>query len=291
MSSRRRPRLLVPALLLVGLVLVGAIGVWLTWPVSWTPQTSSTESGDRVGRDERPRWARRPRLGPPSLDMELPPASRVAFEAEEAPTGAEDTGSEAFGPATITGWLVDSRGRDVGEGTVRARCTLVDEDGEFIGGAGGTGAMADDNGYFELSVSGPAQCLVSGMRRDGLLNAFSESVELWIEPGEELSIDLIVPAARTGGIGVSFRGSLGGARIVRVHEGTPAWDAGLRPGDLIVAVDGEPTGELEDSEFVELMTGPEGSEVDFTVSYEEDGEVFEEVHRVERRFLDRDLIR
>ncbi len=46
-----------------------------------------------------------------------------------------------------------------------------------------------------------------------------------------------------GWLGVSVteatRSAEGGARITRVFDGSAAWDAGLRPGDVIIAVDGQ----------------------------------------------------
>ena len=142
-----------------------------------------------------------------------------------------------------------------------------------------------------MMVSAPSECEIIGMRRDGLLVAYSERVELFIEPGEELEIDVVVPATRTGGIGVQFRPHPDGMLVERVHEGTPAWRAGLQSGDVIVEVDGESAAEFGQQGFIERMTGPEGSEVSFRVRYEEDGETVEETKRVERQFLDRDLIR
>lgn len=287
MADERRFRPLVLLLFALVLLVLGGGGVWWTWPSDRTPSPTT----ERVGVERRPQWTRAPRLPRvPTLGVELPPASRVQTEPVED-TGAVDTGSPAFGPARITGWLVDSRGRDVGEGVVLASCTLMGPDGEPVGEAGRTGGRTDSGGFFDLSVTGPAECRVEGRRQDGLLRAFSEPITLWVEPGEELEVDVIVPHTRTGGIGISFRESDEGIRVVQVHEDTPAWRAGLRRGDLIVAVDGDDTLELDQDTFVRRMTGPEGSEVRFTVQYDEDGETYQETHVVERQFLDEALIR
>lgn len=53
-------------------------------------------------------------------------------------------------------------------------------------------------------------------------------------------------------------------RVDRVLEGSPAQTSGLERGDLIVALDGEPT--FDDTQFqLQIMTRPPGSEVTLTV--------------------------
>jgi carboxyl-terminal processing protease len=79
--------------------------------------------------------------------------------------------------------------------------------------------------------------------------------------------------------------------VLSVVEGGPAWEAGLEVGDVIISVDGEAVDGLDQQEFVRRMTGPEGSSVEFEISYRDDVEepssepVVERV-RVRRRYLD-----
>ena len=47
--------------------------------------------------------------------------------------------------------------------------------------------------------------------------------------------------------------------------GSPAAEAGVRPGDVVVAVDGKSVREQDTSEVVEKIKGPEGTEVELTV--------------------------
>ncbi len=47
--------------------------------------------------------------------------------------------------------------------------------------------------------------------------------------------------------------------------GTPAWEKGLRAGDAILAVDGEPTEEMDLRDAVKKMRGPKGTEVTLTL--------------------------
>jgi len=288
MPSDRRTRPLVPALIALALGVGGGVAVWLTWPDVGEPPPDP--SAPRVGPERRPVWAQRaPRLPSVPGRVSAPPESRVAEAAE--PADDTDPG-EVFGPAWITGFVVDSKGTNVGGGRVAARCRVLDpEDGGLLEVSGTLKARADQGGFFELELTGPTRCEVVGMRRDGLLMAYSEPVELWVEPGEELDIDVVVPATRTGGIGVQFRTHADGIRVDRVHEGTPAWEAGLQRGDIIVQVEGVPAVDLGEQDFIRTMTGPEGSEVEFVVRYEQDGESVEESVQVRRQYLDRGLIR
>ncbi len=53
--------------------------------------------------------------------------------------------------------------------------------------------------------------------------------------------------------------------IVSPIEGTPAWRAGLKPGDLIMKIDGESTLPLSSTEAQKLIQGPAGTAVVLTI--------------------------
>ncbi len=53
--------------------------------------------------------------------------------------------------------------------------------------------------------------------------------------------------------------------VIAPFVGTPAYRAGIRPGDIIVAVDGKPTDNLSTSEVAEMLKGPKGTTVHITV--------------------------
>ncbi|HYG97943.1 MAG TPA: S41 family peptidase, partial [Terriglobales bacterium] len=53
--------------------------------------------------------------------------------------------------------------------------------------------------------------------------------------------------------------------VIAPFAGTPAYRAGIRPGDVIVAVDGKPTDNLSTSEVAEMLKGPRGTNVKITV--------------------------
>jgi carboxyl-terminal processing protease len=62
-----------------------------------------------------------------------------------------------------------------------------------------------------------------------------------------------------GGIGARMRGPQ--ATVIEVFPGTPAEQAGIQAGDVIVGVDGQPTTDMRLDEVVNLVRGPEGSPV------------------------------
>ena len=77
---------------------------------------------------------------------------------------------------------------------------------------------------------------------------------------KELQID--TQGEFTGiGIHVTMRDNL--VTVIAPIEGTPAYRAGLKAGDKIVKVDGEPTEDLRDA--VKRMRGPKGTEVIITI--------------------------
>ncbi len=53
--------------------------------------------------------------------------------------------------------------------------------------------------------------------------------------------------------------------VIVPFVGTPAYKAGIHPGDVIVAVDGKPTDNMTTSEVADLLKGPKGTTVHITV--------------------------
>jgi carboxyl-terminal processing protease len=69
------------------------------------------------------------------------------------------------------------------------------------------------------------------------------------------------------GVGIQIQKDLT-SRFIRVEsplEDTPAYEAGIGPGDLITAVDGKSTRDIDVNQAVELITGAPGSKVTLTV--------------------------
>ena len=53
--------------------------------------------------------------------------------------------------------------------------------------------------------------------------------------------------------------------VIAPFTGAPAYRAGIRPGDVIIAVDGKPTDNMSTSDVAELLKGPKGTTVKITV--------------------------
>jgi len=53
--------------------------------------------------------------------------------------------------------------------------------------------------------------------------------------------------------------------VIAPFVGTPAYRAGIRPGDIIVAVDGKSTDNMSTSDVADLLKGPKGTTVHITI--------------------------
>lgn len=112
-------------------------------------------------------------------------------------------------------------------------------------------------------------CTLKVGRKDGLLFAWSDLIEVDTSVSGAI-VDVVIPQEETGGLGVAFAPEEGGMRVEHVWPGSPADRMGLAEGDLIVEVDGLPTETLTEDEFISVMTGPVGTDVDFVVGNETD---------------------
>lgn len=72
-------------------------------------------------------------------------------------------------------------------------------------------------------------------------------------------------AGEFGGLGIEISIQNGILTIISPIEDTPAWEAGIKPGDRIVAVDGKSTKGLSLVEASQLMKGKRGSKTVLTV--------------------------
>ncbi len=67
------------------------------------------------------------------------------------------------------------------------------------------------------------------------------------------------------GVGMKVGQRQGKTLIYEPFKGSPAFKAGLRPGDVIIAVNEKPTANLGSTEVADMLKGPRGTQVKITV--------------------------
>ena len=70
------------------------------------------------------------------------------------------------------------------------------------------------------------------------------------------------------GVGMSVQGRNGKTVVLAPFVGSPAYKAGLRPGDVIIAVNDTPTDNLDSTKVADLLKGPKGTPVHIKVARE-----------------------
>ncbi|WP_461828788.1 S41 family peptidase [Aquifex sp.] len=78
-----------------------------------------------------------------------------------------------------------------------------------------------------------------------------------------------------GGVGIEITMEKGRPVVVAPIEGTPAWKAGLRPGDIIIAINGEDTFNMSLIEVVKKIRGKPGTKVKLTILRKGEGKPIE----------------
>jgi len=73
-----------------------------------------------------------------------------------------------------------------------------------------------------------------------------------------------------GGVGIEISGENDILTVITPIEGSPAAKAGIKPGDLIIAIDGKSTQGLSVDEAVKSLRGPKGSTVKITIQSQGD---------------------
>jgi carboxyl-terminal processing protease len=111
-----------------------------------------------------------------------------------------------------------------------------------------------------------ANSLVDGALA-GMAQALEDPNSYYINPAEVEAFDRRVSAQTVGlGIAVNTDEATGAVYVTRVVEESPAADAGILAGDIIVAIDGEDVSGLTQDDVVARSRGPEGAQVTLTMA-------------------------
>lgn len=99
----------------------------------------------------------------------------------------------------------------------------------------------------------------------GMVDALGDEGHSRFLSPDELRAHVNAVRGELEGIGVEVRVQDGRVVIVTPIDGSPAEQAGLRPGDVIVAVDGEQVSGMDIEEVVARVKGPAGTTVRLTI--------------------------
>lgn len=124
-----------------------------------------------------------------------------------------------------------------------------------------TGATVE----MDLLVSAMIRGMVGSLILDGHKDGYSAYLEP--EKNRELVRYLRGEAKTFGGIGVQIQFKDGLCRVIRPIPDTPAYRAGIRPGDVVIRVDGKEV--ATEDEAVDRMKGDPGTRVAVTIRREQ----------------------
>lgn len=101
---------------------------------------------------------------------------------------------------------------------------------------------------------------------DGLVKGLGDDFSYYYPPARQRE-QIIEMEGQYGGLGieVTYDSENRAVKVISPMYGTPAWRAGIQPGDLIIAIDDEPVSEMEYLEAVNKMRGTPGTEVKLTI--------------------------
>lgn len=118
---------------------------------------------------------------------------------------------------------------------------------------------------------------------DGMFEALDDPYSSYIRPDEVPEITDLT-RGEFGGVGMYVAAHRdGGVEVISPIEGLPAHRAGVRAGDLIVAIDGESALEFEVSDIISRLRGAPGTSV--SISFRRHGTVTFEV-AIERAMIE-----
>lgn len=243
----RRGRLLALSLLLA--LLTGGL---LWWWLGARPAEPAARVERRAKAERSP-----PREAPLRPERRAAPAAPLEEEPPPARAAEPDTAAAAPGPGVL---IVNARYAD--GAPVEDPILLQSRDCRLWRGTPRGPRLA-------VHIWRQERCTVRVGRPDGRLFAWSDPIDVDLSSGQ-VELEVTLPREQTGGLGIGFELAEEGMLVTLVWPGSPAERMGLSEGDVILEVDGLPTDTLTEDEFIDVMTGPVGTDVTFTVGYEAD---------------------
>ncbi|GEM_PF-1668350 len=219
-----------------------------------------------------------PRPEPTHLIEDPTPAAEDApREAETEPTPVEvvlepETPTQEL--ASLAGTVVDTKGTPV----PRARVIIE-------AGPRKMRVRSDDDGDWTAPFVPAGTTVVYAERRDGALSVMSDREVLETQDGRDYEIELVLPAEKTGGLGINLRPHREGAKIGSLIPDGQGEYIGLQTGDVILEVDDESIYGMSLADIAKLIKGPEGSTG--TLKVRRARTEVEEVVAFEREFVDK----
>jgi carboxyl-terminal processing protease len=118
----------------------------------------------------------------------------------------------------------------------------------------------------------------------GLLSGLDDPYSNYFNPQEKIETE-IDTKSKYGGLGmeVTYDAKYKAIRVVTPMDNTPAEKAGLKPGDLIITIDGSPVNKMSYLEAVNHLRGEPGTKVKIEIYREDEQKTFEIV--VERALI------
>jgi carboxyl-terminal processing protease len=145
---------------------------------------------------------------------------------------------------------------------------FVDESGGLMAEAT---ELIEDNYFRSVSGDDLVDSSLNGMAR-GLRKHYDDRFSEYLSP-EVLKRFNEAIQGRFSGIGLTVLPVKRGLRVETVLKGSPAEEAGIEVGDIVVSVEGDPIAGLSATRATERIKGPEGTEVTIGLLGRESGRV------------------